>query len=263
VKILEQSPQKLVLRSRPSPVLVAFIIVWASGFAGIPLFLMPLVAESAGVETVTCQRQQTVNCLITRTTYFGLAKREPQTIEHIESAGVDRAMRRDGGRRTRYVYQVFVQTTQGKVPLTPFQNHSQVWQDVAAQINQLKSGARTVPLVATIDHRLENLGTLLLLSLFVGIGVTILWAILQVRTYMFERLFRRLTVHRSTLFGKSTRQYSFQDIEQVTLEEVRRKARRFHNLLLTLKTGKKLMLDSETTPGNLSAIADLVRKILA
>lgn len=263
MKILEHTSQKLVLRSQPSPFLVAFIIVWASGFTGIPLFMVPFLAESAGIETITCERHETVNCQITRTAYFGLTNREPQTIDGIESAGVDKDIRRDSGWRYRYVYRVFVQTSQGKVPLTPFQNHSQTWQDVATQINLLKSGSRTAPLVASIDHRLESLGVLLFLSGFVGIGFTVVWAILQVKTYTFERLLGKLTVHQSTLLGKSVKNYRFQEIKEVAIEErVGSKGRRFHNLVLPLTTGKKLTLTSETSPGNLQAIADSVRKML-
>ncbi len=265
MKILENTAEKLVLRYRPPGCIVAFMLVWASGFAGMPLMIILSTLATTGVSTLTCQKPvpTQMQCQLEETGFNGLVSFGADPLGPVKTAEVEQSFRRKNKRETERTYRVVLQTGKVKTPIMPDQLNREAAQVLANKINQFQKSTNPNPLVIRLDYRREQLAVVPFLLIFVIVGLTVLWFTLQSHTYTFERSLQRLQVRRSHLFGKSIQEYPWQTIVSVVVEPYRdSKGRHWHRLRLHLANGKTLNLDNEASSNNLEKIRHLIRQHL-
>ena len=214
MKILEKTPNKLVCQSERNVGTYVFSLISALGFGGIPLFIMLSTLTSSGVEALTCKRVEPtqVNCELTQSTYMGLKKEPIISLSKVMGAKVNEETDSEGDTS----YKVVILTQKGEVFWSYNPND-------ASQINDFVEKSNTTDLRIDYDNRGNVIGTLLITSLFMVIGLagvgSSIYNMTVIETYIFDKTLDKLIHHRRSCLGTQVKEYTFREIVDVRVEE--------------------------------------------
>ena len=214
MKILEKTPNKLVCQSERNVGTYVFSLISALGFGGIPLFIMLSTLTSSAVEALTCKRVEPtqVNCELTQSTYMELKKERKISLSKVMGAKVNEKTDSEGDTS----YKVVILTQKGEVFWSYNPND-------ASQINDFVEKSNTTDLRIDYDNRGNVIGTLLITSLFMVIGLagvgSSIYNMTVIETYIFDKTLDKLIHHRRSCLGTQVKEYTFREIVDVRVEE--------------------------------------------
>jgi hypothetical protein len=169
---------------------------------------------SSGVEALTCKRVEPtqVNCELTQSTYMGLKKEPIISLSKVMGAKVNEETDSEGDTS----YKVVILTQKGEVFWSYNPND-------ASQINDFVEKSNTTDLRIDYDNRGNVIGTLLITSLFMVIGLagvgSSIYNMTVIETYIFDKTLDKLIHHRRSCLGTQVKEYTFREIVDVRVEE--------------------------------------------
>jgi hypothetical protein len=207
MKIIENNPNQLILRSDPYGQIIFGLFFALIGFA-ITYFIgrsVDIRCERADAKQITCQLTDKL---------LGITPVGKRTINHIQSAEVSEHR----GSKGSYTYQVMFITANGPVSLTGYSSSGyEPKANIAEKVNNFIQGGRqdVLEFQAAMDW-----WVLLFLFIFGGFGVG---AILLAKTVQIEM--RRsegvMRIRKDGLFGSGEQELLLREIQDVVLQSHR------------------------------------------
>jgi hypothetical protein len=249
MQILERTSDKLVSRIQPEvedSSSVSFPwLVWGLGFGGIPLLIMLMLFAMSGVDTLTCKRVEPtqVNCRSIESSFMGLRKDRDVAIRKVRGTQIDETDDSEG----HPYYQVYLLANNGKFLLKNTGLYD------ASRINNFLRNPEKEKFEFNYDTRLGFLIPGSFLSIFVVFGfgaiyfsisrrVSLFYKAKLIENYTFDKSLGKLTKQKCSVLGTQVKEYPFQEMIAVCIEEKTRYRYTDCKVGLSLSIGKKLWL---------------------
>ena len=230
MRLIKNSDHELIIRDRPSIFKSFFFVLWSSLFIGVPAFFIYSILSEIGITQLTCQRPepQQVSCELTQSKFLGLVKgpqtnyKQVQTAKFNQSAGID-----SDGNSTEDNW-VSLMTADGEIPLfeDPLRFNGVKGEQaemlaLAAQINDsIQRGEPSFSIQRDLStSRTQTLFPLSFSSLFILIGLAVIYLTIQSRQTRFDRNSCRVYWKRYSLLGIKSIEVSINDIHRITINE--------------------------------------------
>ena len=248
-----QNRSQLIVQQRLKLWSYIFVALWSILFAGIPAGLAIWVSSQMGISRLSCQQNAaaTFDCNWSQRQFWGLGpEADQQVIPQVVDAELETAQWSSGeGTGTEKTW-VTLLTASDRIRLfeksyaieSGFQPTFQP--EAVAEIKQLIT-SETDEFAITENTRWspQSLGTLLLATPFLLIGVLVAYITLRSRTLTLDRINHRYIREVNTLFGTRVEAYPLEDIQSVTIKEIRRhtdrRVRRTYHLEVNLSQNRQ------------------------
>ncbi len=250
VKILEQLPNKLIIRIRPT-----FFWGVALFFAGVGLFLLLSSLTLTPVTTLTCERSAPLQlsltsiqdaptfprCELAEINWLGREKSKT-FISELQGATTETKIRKDKHGITISTYRVMLQTSGGNVPFTNEYTayDEQSRQALVFQINAFIQAPMQASLVVQENERLLGYFGFGIAGFFEVVSILVI-AVAPVVTCFFDQESDSVTIRRHNWFGAKVFQHSLHEISGAKVELSNGGGLTFR-VTLTLWSGKTLPL---------------------
>lgn len=247
MQILEDSRAKLQIKNSPSLGMRAFMTIWGSLFAGVPLIIMVFLAKDLGVINVRCDRPEPslVSCDYQRSSYMGLVQQSAQSYSGVTQAQLSTEEGYDsesGG--TTYEHWVSLETSQGSVRLVEasimvngVKGDPQQLGAIAQHINDFIQSSET-ELTFQRDSRFlpANLSALAFVGLFPLTGLLVLYCVFQTEELTFNRELGLLQRRRKTFLGLRSQDLAMHNITGTHIDTSRSDSGTTYHLKLEPKS---------------------------
>lgn len=223
MKIIQRTSSELILRSRSDLFGKAFIVVWASLFMGIPLFMLYSFLAGIGIMTLTCARLEPtlVRCEQQKSNFFGVVKQPPTVFQPVLEARFRYEEGTDSeGDKTADNWVALV-TDRGEVKavedfmrINGVRGSTKEMVAIADRINQfLQSEQPSFVLKRDLRWRLgQSIFPLAFFGLFEVIGGVVIFSIFQSQSLVLDKQADCVTYTRHTLIGPRRKQYPLRKI---------------------------------------------------
>lgn len=237
MKIVENNPNQLILRSDPFGQIIFGLLFALAGLAFTYFFARSVDMHCEHVKTgqITCQLTDKL---------LGITPVRTRTISNITSADVEKHRSNKRG----YTYEVTLSTTNdGAVSVTGFSSSGYSPKaEIAQQVNDFIQNERTKTL--DIQVGMEYI-VLIFLFVFVGVGIG---AVVTAKTVQVEMIRSEgtLRIRRDGLFGSSQQEFLLREIQHVELQVHRsRKSASTYRIALYTTSNEEIALSSFYTSG--------------
>lgn len=260
VKILEQTPNKLAFRIRPT-------FFWGIEvfFGGIGLIALLVTLTIAPITTLNCDRsavnlspptlQNTPNsamCELVGINWLGLETSKTM-ISGLQAATVETEIKKDTDNKTTYnYYRVVLNTKEGDVPFT--ENYTATEYDyenrqaLVSQINIFVENPLQASLKVQQDDKLFGYTGFGISSFFLFLSLLVI-AVVPVINCTLDKELDRITIKRQRLFGTKEIQHSLSEISNVQVEYSSGDEGGTYRVTLNLSAGDNLPLTRFYTSG--------------
>jgi hypothetical protein len=271
--IVEPSTSKLILKHHSGILFNLFMIFWSLGFGGLPLGMLVFIASEFGVTTLSCQRVEPklVDCVWSESKYLGLVpKISDQPIKQVTDAKLESAewSNRKGGGTAKVWVSLITKSSKTRLFETQYAIESgfkpkfqpEATQKIKAFINSPASSFKIEQ-----DTRLSGSfwGGLIFVLPFTLIGLLVLYASVRSQTITVDKTSNLYMRQIHTILGTRTKKYTIGDIQSVEVtEHLDRYRRRWYQLMIVLRSGKKYKLPAMINRNRVQEVADRVRKFL-
>ncbi len=241
----------------------AFFIMWLVCFSGIFLFPMFQSIADIGVEKLSCKKVQPTiaNCELSKSTFMGLVKGKPVSIEGVKAAKVEQKTETDDEGNSTSVESVFLVTNEGNVPLS-----NQTGNDIKL-FNKYIQTAVGEFIVEKESDRLQWVG-FLIPSIIMGIPGFLLSCVFfycaTPKTYIFDKKASTLTTKVRGLSVNEVYEQSLSEISKVELG-IRTESngnQLYHVSLVINGRRKPLPLEESKNREDEEKMVDLIRSYL-
>ncbi|MGL4622289.1 MAG: hypothetical protein ACRCZS_25065 [Chroococcidiopsis sp.] len=259
VKILEQLPNKLAFRIRPT-------FFWGIEvfFAGIGLLLLLFTLTFTPVTTLTCNRTAPLQlspitlqdapasamCELVRINWFG-GEKSKTFISGLQGATEETKIKKDDNGITTSVYRVVLHTNRDNVPFTEkytaYDNENR--QTLISQINTFVENPLQASLTVQEDDRLIGYGVFGIAGFFILVSLVII-AVIPAITYTFDKNINSVIVKQQSWFRAQVSQHSLNEILNAQVEYNSSDQGLAFRVALSLISGKSLPLTSYYTSGS-------------
>lgn len=198
------------------------MLIWGTGFAGIPLVLMGLTIGSLGVSRLSCERVEPtqVNCEFSRSYWLDLVQEPAVSIVQVQGVEITSEMHysEDGD------YQLYIATLLGQNrSILLFDGSTDLGQvqTIAAPVQQFL--ASTQPTLVWERNTIESAGaslfTVLFCIPFVLIGGGAIYSTWQTQSLILDKRANQLIYKTSTLLGNRYKRHSLGLVQGVELKQ--------------------------------------------
>jgi hypothetical protein len=269
MKILNQTPQRLVIGTPASAVCLVRLLGLAISFPGVSVLLIFLLSGAADYSALTCQSSRPaerqchfVRMSLIRPFYYRFS---------ISEISGTRIQARQQSQRGTSIYRLVIQTGDRSFPLTVgySRNRQQLLQQ-QTQIQQWQDDPMAASLVIRAWPKLSGLG-LAIVFLIPTLPLTLLVIFIVAAPVIIDidLTQRRLTVTHQGLFTPDQKQCSFQEVDQVVVQrllvggQTRGKTpTERYALLILLRSGQKLLRYDYFEKQPAEAIAQVIQQTL-
>jgi len=254
MKVLDESYSELRLKRPLDKGMALFMLIWGSGFIGMPILMLVLMLQQIGVVTLQCDRPEPalVACEHQQTGFLGLINQSTRRYSGVTGANLNTKEGTDDDGDPTYEHWVTINTAQGK----------QVLLEALIMVNGLQGNPETMGAIATevsgfvqsdqpsLTVQQENgydLGNSLFLgfmALFPIIGTALLYFTLQSEELIFDRERGVLQRNRKTLLGPRHSELPLREIEGLEIETKRGKSICYQLNLLPASLKAEPLMDS-------------------
>jgi|GEM_PF-7054892 len=229
MKITQQTPLELTLQLNPDKKTRGFILVWASGFSGIPLLIILTFIFNLGVITLTCKRVEPtpISCQMQQAKLLGLIQEPPTVFNQVIRAKFNSKEDTDSdGDRTVENWVTLATNTEevnvieDSITINGVRGSESEMLAITNQINRFIYSQQPTLTIQRDTRR--DLGKHLFLlefwSIYVIIVAGVFFVFFQFRTLIFDKNSNRFIYIKRTLLGKKSQEYPLYEITGTNIE---------------------------------------------
>lgn len=271
--IVRETPTELELNSRNSLLVRLFILFWACGFAGTPLFIVFIrILPQLGTTRLTCQRLEPtqIECIQAKSLYLGASSTTIASIKPTLQAkfNTKEILETDGDRMVRSW--LSLRTSSGEIKIiedlynkvSGDNSRSKQIEAIASRIQAfITSPSPTMTLVLEENWSAE-IAFSLFSSIFLIVAALVLYFGLCSHTVILDKASDRYTHKIHTPLGTQVKNHRFDEIQQIEVREWRNGGNRYATLTVKLESGKVYKLNHTIDIQNAKAIANQLRAFL-
>lgn len=231
IQLVRNDRQVLEVKAKPETFLVIFISIWFLGFAGVPLISLPWLGfnlvYNLGTKTLSCQRNNNkIICQQKEDKLLGLAAPNVVELSQFKQAKFNN-YKSPKGETINWLTLVTNNNREITIFSTKweqrgFSSDEQTIQSWVNQINIfLASNQQSLTLEYPVREQWSSLLVLVFLTGFPVIGLTVIFLMLQIHNFTFERITQKITYRNSTLLGSKIKTYDWQIIQSLELRKKR------------------------------------------
>lgn len=232
IRLVKNNHEGLEIKAQPEAFLIAFILIWFSGFGGMPLMSLPFVAyeilSNLGTKTLTYQRNNNkVTCQEKQENLLGLTQPVIKEVPQFQEAKFNHVKYSESDP----INWLTLITTGGDQEIIIFENEweqrgftadAETVRSWSNQINAfLTSNQPELILEYPVSKQLNTLFPLAFMSLFPVIGFVALFSVLQSHSLRFDRINRKIIHCHRTLLGLKVNTYDWRAIQGIDIRKKR------------------------------------------
>ncbi|MCU0544230.1 MAG: hypothetical protein MUE44_18980 [Oscillatoriaceae cyanobacterium Prado104] len=272
--IIRENTTELELKAEFPLALKIFLLYWACGFAGIPIFsVLVWVSPDTGTTSLACQRIEPtqIECKKSRSRYFGIISGSSESIAPVLQAEfkTKEILENDGDRMVRSWLSLRTYAGETKIIEDLYNQASgdisqaKKMEAIASQIQTfINSQSPSITLV--LDSNLQQgIGFSLFLSILPSIAALVLYLSLRSQIVILDKTNNRYTHVVHTLLGTRIQEHHLSEIQKIEVrEDDDHDGPKTATLVIKLRSGRVYKLNGTEDIPNAHAIAHRLRVFL-
>jgi hypothetical protein len=247
LNIVRENTTELELKSRNPFIVRIFILFWACGFAGIPLFALLTIVPEIGATRLTCQRIEPtqVECIQSKSRYLGASSTIIKSIKPTLQAqfNTQEILETDGDRMVRSWLSLRTDSGETKIiedlynKVSGDDSRAKQIEAIASQVQTfLNSQSPKITLVLE-DNWQQGIQFSLFLSIFPLLAALVLYLSFRSHTVILDKMSDHYTHKIHTLLGTRIKTHRLDEIQRIEVRERTNDGSKYAILAIKLRSG--------------------------